>query len=230
MTNTASNPLLRRLAGATLITTVPLMFGGMMTAPPQDSDSQRDYIASLARDWDLSILSANLLHYYWVALALAIPAALTLLRGNRGRTLAGLGVAATMLGAIQMSGLLFADWFNAAMPSVVGLDQSVTIFERVSADPSMSVWLLSGIALGTVMPALVMAGLARNGVIGWWAVPVVLLPMVLGPMIGGFAGPVIGSLVGAVCCLPLALIGARLLRRTAADVTAAEQSTEPVLA
>lgn len=218
-----TNTLLRRLAGATLITTVPLMFGGMVTAPPQDGEAQADYVASLARDWDLSILSANLLHYYWVALALAVPAVLTLLRGDRGRTLTGLGVAATMLGAIQMSGLLFADWYNAAMPSLVGLDPAVAVFERVGADPSMKVWLLSGIALGTAMPALVMAGLARNGVIGWWATPVVLLPMVLGPMVGGFAGPVVGSLVGALCCAPLALVGTRLLRRTTVAVTAAEQ-------
>jgi hypothetical protein len=79
-----------------------------------------------------------------VLLALAVPAALTLLRGTRGRTMTSIGVVASAPGAIQMSGALFADWFNAAMPGIIGLDQSVVIFQRVQSDLPMSVWLQSG--------------------------------------------------------------------------------------
>jgi hypothetical protein len=86
----------------------------------------------------------------------------------------------------------------------------------------MAVWLQSGIVLGLAAPALLMAGLARNGVVGWWAVPVAALPMIVGPMAGGFLGAVGGSLVALALYAPLVLVGARLLRRTAADVTAAE--------
>ncbi|MEV6494832.1 hypothetical protein AB0M20_40355, partial [Actinoplanes sp. NPDC051633] len=206
MTNndlTSNNNLVRRLAGIALLATPALLFGAMVTTPAQDDDSTPAYLESLARDWDLSILSANFYHYFWVVLALGLPALLTLLRGRRGRTIATIGVAGGMLGAIQMSGLIFADWFNAAGPAVVGLDQAVAITSKVNADPSMSFWLTSGIALGLVMPAIAMAGLARNGVIGWWAAPVALLPMIAGPMVGGFAGAVVGSLVGAACCAPL---------------------------
>ncbi|MGK5684248.1 hypothetical protein [Actinoplanes sp. URMC 104] len=217
-----TNTLFRRLAGAALLTTPALLLGAMLTSPPQDDDSSRAYIESLARDWDLSIVSANLFHYYWVAIALAVPAALTLLRGPRGRTLATAGAFATALGAIQISGMLLTDWFNAAMPSIVTTDQAVAVFDRVSADPSLTVWLRSGVVLGIAMPALLMAGLARNGVIGWWATPVALLPMIAGPVAGSILGAAAGSVVGALCCAPFVLVGFRLLRRTAPDVAAAE--------
>lgn len=218
------NTLLRRLAGGALLTTPLLLFGAMVTSPPQEDGSSRAYLASLADDWGLSILSANLFHYYWVAIALAVPAVLTLLRGRRGRTLTAVGVAGTAFGAVQMSGLLFADWFNAAMPAVVSLDQAVTIFDRVNSDPSMVVWLRGGVALGLLMPVLLMAGLARNGVIGWWAAPVALLPMVAGPMAGGLLGAVGGSLIGALCCAPLVLVGLRLLRRTTVEAEPAAEN------
>jgi hypothetical protein len=214
-------PLLRRLAAAAFFTTPLLMFGGMVTSPPQDGDSEAAYLASLARDWDLSILSANLLRYYWVLLALAVPAVLTLLRGNRGRTLTSIGVVATTLGAIQMSGVLFADWFNAAMPGIIGLDQSVVIFQRVQSDLSMSVWLQSGIVLGVLMPAVLLAGLARNGVEGWWTAPLAVMPMILGPIVGGVAGAVVGSVVGALCCTPFVLVGLRLWQRATPSLLAA---------
>lgn len=229
LTRTYSTSMLRRPAGVALLATPLLMFGAMVTSPPQADDSDAAYITSLARDWDQSILSANLFHYYWVALALAVPAVLTLLRGGRGRRLAAFGAVATVFGAIQMSGMLFADWMNAAMPTVITLEQSVAVFEKINSSTSMTVWLMTGIVLGIAAPALLMSGLARNGVVGWWAVPVALLPMIAGPMAGGMVGAVAGSVVGALCCAPLAVIGARLVRRTAADVTAAEAGV-PIMA
>ncbi|MEU4425505.1 hypothetical protein AB0F81_33195 [Actinoplanes sp. NPDC024001] len=218
---------LRRLAGATLISTPLLLLGAMLTSPPQADDSDAAYLASLAKDESLSILSANLFHYYWVAIAIAVPAVLTLLRGDRGRALTAVGVAATAFGAIQMSGMLFSDWVFAAMPAVTGLDQAVRVFEQINADPSLNVWLRTGTVLGLVMPAVLMAGLARNGVIGWWAAPVALLPMIAGPLVGAMVAPAAGSVVGALCCAPLALVGVRLLGRTAPRVAAAEATAEP---
>jgi hypothetical protein len=215
--NPATNgmPGLNRLAGAALLATPLLLLGAMLTSPPQADDSDAAYLASLAKDETLSIVSANFFHYYWVAIALAVPAALTLLRGPRGRTLTVLGVVATMFGAVQMSGMLFSDWVFAALPNVAGLDAAVTVFEQINSSVSMNVWLRTGVLLGIVMPAVLMAGLARNGVVGWWTVPVALLPMVAGPMVGAMAGPVVGSVAGALCCAPLALLGVRLFTRTA---------------
>ncbi|GAA1030272.1 hypothetical protein GCM10009557_21660 [Virgisporangium ochraceum] len=220
MTNTAvtSNNTLRKLAGAAFFAAPVLMVGGMLTSPPQNSNSARDYLASLARDWDLSILSANLFHYAWVLLAVAVPAALALLRGARGRTPASVGVVGTAVGAVQMSGLLFSDWTSAAMPTIVSLDEAVLVFDKVNADPSMAAWLLSAKVLAILMPVVLMAGLARNGTVGWWTAPMALTPMIVGPMVGGLAGCVVSLALYA----PLFLVGYRLVRRASADVIAAE--------
>lgn len=225
MTNTdptSTSPAIRAVGGAAFLTAPLLLVGGMLTSPPQVDGSPAAYLDSLAADPDLSILSATLFHYGWLLLAVAAPAALTLVRGPRGRVLAALGALGTMVGAIQMSGLLFADWINAAAPGVVGLDPAVALFTEVNSGASMAVWLQSGIVLGLAAPVLLVAGLARNGVVGWWAAPVAALPMIAGPMAGAFLGTVGGSLVALALYAPLAVIGARLLRRTAADVTTAE--------
>jgi hypothetical protein len=229
MTNpepTSTSPAIRGVAAAAFLAVPPLIVGGMLTSPPQVDDSPAAYLDSLAADPGLSILSANLFHYGWLLLAVAAPAALTLVRGPRGRLLTALGVLATMVGAIQMSGLLFSDWVNATAPTLFGLDPAVRLFTGIYADPSLAVWLQSGRVLGVTALVLLMAGLARNGVIGWWAAPVAALPLVVGPIAGGLVGGPIGTVVGGVVALalyaPLFLVGARLLRRTAADVTAAE--------
>jgi hypothetical protein len=225
MTNTepaSTSPAIRGVAATAFLAVPPLIVGGMLTSPPQADASSAAYLDSLAADPALSILSASLFHYGWLLLAVAAPAALILVRGVRGRVLTAVGVLATMLGAIQMSGLLFADWVNTTAPNLLGLDPAVRVFDAVSADPSMVVWLKSGVVLGLAGPALLMAGLARNGVIGWWAVPVAALPMIVGPMVGGFTGTVVGSVVALALYAPLFLVGARLLRRAGTDVAAAE--------
>ena len=98
-TPAASTPL-RRLAGGALILAPALMFGGMLASPPQTDDSSEGYLASLAADYGVSLLSANLLHYAWVLIALSVPATMTLLRGRRGRGLTATGVALSAFGTV----------------------------------------------------------------------------------------------------------------------------------
>jgi hypothetical protein len=224
MTNT-SQPL-RRLAGAAFIAAPFLMVGGMVTSPPQDSDARIDYVRSLGADFDLTVLSADLFHYAWVLIALALPAVLTLLRGPKGRKLTTVSVVLAAFGAIQMSGLLLADWFNGASATIVPIADATRILDTISADPSLTVWRLSGIVFGVGALPLVAAGLARAGVLGWWTVPLLFLPMVVGPMLPGVAGPVAALL----CYSPLMLIGLRLIRRSSTSVAAAEQTAAPALA
>ncbi|MEV0135534.1 hypothetical protein AB0H83_44675 [Dactylosporangium sp. NPDC050688] len=216
-TGTTPAPL-RRLAGGALILAPFVMFGGMLTSPPQADDTSAAYLSSLADDYGLSVLSANLLHYAWVLIALGVPATLTLLRGRRGRTLTAVGVALTTFGAIQMSGMLLSDWFTGAMPGVVPLADAVKVFDTVATDPSLVVWRLTGVAGGVVMLPLLLAGLARAGVVGWWTVPVILTPFVAAAMLPDG----VGAVVALACYAPLMLLGARLVRRTAPDVVRAE--------
>ncbi|MGW5265777.1 hypothetical protein ACWEQG_32785 [Microbispora sp. NPDC004025] len=213
----ASGAPLRRLAGAALIAAPVLMTGGMLTSPPQAGDSSSAYLSSLAEDFGLTVLSANLFHYAWVLIALGVPGALLLLRGRRGRGLTTAGVVLTMFGAVQMSGLLLSDWFTGTMPDVVPLGDAVRVFDQVTADPSLNAWRLSGMAGGVLLLPLVLAGLARAGVVGWWTVPVVALPYVAGPAV-----PVAGPVLALAAYAPLMLIGVRLLRRSRSDVRTAE--------
>ncbi|MET9063564.1 hypothetical protein [Streptosporangium sandarakinum] len=216
-TSATSAPL-RRLAGVALVLAPVLMFGGMLTSPPQADDSSAGYLASLAADHGLSLLSANLLHYAWVLIALGVPATLTLLRGRRGRNLTATGVALSVFGAIQMSGMLLSDWFTTVMPNAVPLADAVKVFDTVTADPTLAVWRLTGILCGVAMLPLLLAGLARAGVVGWWTVPVILLPFVAAAMLPA----VVGAVVALACYAPLVLVGVRLLRRSATDVVRAE--------
>ena len=77
--------LLQRLGGAALVAAPLLFTGGMLTSPEQTGPGTAGYIESLAADPALSLLSANFLHYGWVALAIGAVSALGLLRGSRGR-------------------------------------------------------------------------------------------------------------------------------------------------
>ncbi|MDF5754986.1 hypothetical protein [Spongiactinospora sp. TRM90649] len=217
-TSAASTPL-RRLAGGALVLAPALLFGGMLTSPPQADDSSEGYLASLAADYGVSLLSANLFHYGWVLVALGVPATLTLLRGPRGRGLTGAGVALSAFGAIQMSGMLLSDWFTGAMPNAVPLADAARVFDTVTADPSLALWRLSGILFGVAMLPLLMAGLARAGVVGWWTVPVILLPFVAAAVLPA----TVGAVVALACYSPLVLVGVRLLARSQAGVIRAEE-------
>jgi hypothetical protein len=127
-------------------------------------------------------------------------------------------VALSTFGAIQMSGMLLSDWFTGAMPNAVPLADAAKVFDTVAADPSLALWRLTGILCGVAMLPLLLAGLARAGVVGWWTVPVILLPFVAAAMLPAF----VGAAVALACYAPLVLVGVRLLRRSAADVVRAE--------
>jgi len=208
-------PLLPRLAGGLLIAGPLLLTGGSLTSPPQDSGSNADYIASLARDHGQTALSAGLFHYGWIAIALGVLAAAGLVPGRRGRAVTAIGAVLTAFGAIQMSGLLFNDWFLSALGRYLPNGQAVQVFEGMG-DAWITSWLLSAqvLALGG-MPVL-FAGLARAGVVGWWTAPVAITPFVAGVIVTSMAGPAVGLVVGLVCWAPVFLVATRLIRRPAA--------------
>jgi hypothetical protein len=205
---------LRMAAGLALVA-FPLLFtAGIATSPPQASDASRDYVASLGADPALTALSAGLLHYSWVAFALGVLGIIGLVRGPRGRVVVPLAAVVTSLSAIQLSGLLLLDWFNAAAANTVPLDQATTIFDTAVADPWVSTWLITGRVVGFVGIPLVVAALARAGVVSWW----LLLASVVG--FAGFFVPVsFGVLAGMfVSTAPMIVVGVRLVQRASARV------------
>jgi hypothetical protein len=216
---TAPHPLPRVAAGVALLAFPPLLAAGLWASPEQASDSPRDYVASLGVDPAQTALSAGLLHYAWVAFALGVLGAVGLVRGRRGRVAVPVVAVLAAFSALQLSGLLVFDFFNAALARALPIDRATEIFTTATADPWLATWLVSGRVVGFVGVPVVVAALARAGVVSWW----LLLAPVLGFAVFFLPFPalfVLGNLVGAA---PMAVVGARLLTRASARVRAQER-------
>ena len=166
-----------RFAGVAL-TAFPLLFAaGMLFSPPQTAEGDAGYIASLAADPVTSIVSANLLHYSWVALALGVMGLIGLV-GRRGRAWVAITAVLVAFGAVQMSGLLLSDWFLIAAGNTLSMDQALAL-DGVAKEASVGVWLITAQVLTMLgIPALTL-GLARARVVSWWIAPLPLLAFIV---------------------------------------------------
>lgn len=197
---------LQRIGGAGLIA-APLLFTvGMLTSPQQTSPGTAGYIESLAADPALSLVSANALHYGWVALVFGALATLGLLRSRRGRIFLPITAVMTAFGAVQMSGLLLSDWFLVSAGNVLAIEDAV-LMDTVAKEWSVAIWQFSGMIGGLVGIALLSLALARAKAVSWWIAPLGFLPWIV-PAFG--LGPV-GALLGFACYAPLMIAGARLV-------------------
>lgn len=197
---------LQRLGGVALLAAPLLFTGGMLTSPEQTSPGDAGYIESLAADPALSLVSANLLHYGWVALAFGAIATLGLLRSTRGRIFLPIAAMILAFGAVQMSGLLLSDWFLVSAGNTLTIDQAVAM-DAAAKEWSVAIWQYSGMVGGILGIGLVSLALARAKAISWWIAPLGFLPWIV-PAFG--LGPV-GALLGLVCYAPLLVAGVRLV-------------------
>jgi hypothetical protein len=204
----------RTAAGVSLAVGTVLYGVGAALSPDQADSSSRGYVASLAEDPLQSDLSAAFLHWGWVLLVPGLLVAMTMVRGRRGRWLTAVGGTIGVLGAINVSGLLMSDFFNARGVAAVGLDDTVAVMEAATASPGLTLWMLVGrVGAGLAIPVLLL-GLSRAGVIGWWAAPLFLAGGV-GPYVvpGAWAVPVV-----VLTSLPGLVLGLTIARRGAASV------------
>lgn len=197
------------LGGAALVLAPLLVTAGAATSPPQESDRPADYIASLAADPALTSLSATLFHYGWVLFAFGAIAAISLVRGRRGRGLTTFGAITGAFGAIQLSGLLLSDWFLASLGNTVSADDAVAVFTGLG-DASFTAWMMTAKVGAILLLPVMFMGLARAGVLSWWIAPLPLLSMVAFGVVGG---PV-GIAVAAASYAPAYVAGARLIVRS----------------
>lgn len=200
----------RTAAGASLALGTVLYGVGAALSPDQADDSARGYVASLAEDPLQSDLSAAFLHWGWVLLVPGLLVAMTLVRGRRGRWLTAVGGTVGVLGAVNVSGLVMSDFFNAHGVAVVGLDDTVAVMEAATASPGLALWTLVGrVGAGLAVPVMLL-GLSRAGVIGWWAAPLFLAGGV-GPYVvpGAWAVPVV-----VLTSLPGLVLGLTIARRS----------------
>ncbi|HEY7718516.1 MAG TPA: hypothetical protein VH915_07130 [Pedococcus sp.] len=199
-------------AGLALVAAPVLWSLGMVTSPPQDSMADADYITSLARDTTLTQASALFLHYGNLAIALGVLAAPALVRGARGAWATVVGTLLTCLGFANLSGMLLSDWFNASAGRALPLEQAVEVFRGVK-EASM-IWMWDGTEpLSLIGPLVLLVGLARAGVLGWWTIGL-LAAGVVGIMVFAASAPVVIGAVVLVAFSPFALVGARVLGRT----------------
>lgn len=197
---------LQRLGGLGLIAAPLLFTGGMLTSPEQTAPGTAGYIESLAADPALSLWSANLLHYGWVALAFGAIASLGLIRAGRGRVFLPIAAIILAFGAIQMSGLLLSDWFLVSAGNTLPIEDAVTM-DTAAKEWTVAIWQYTGMAGGLLGMGLLSLALARAKAVSWWIAPLGFLPWVL-PAFG--LGPV-GVLVALACYAPLLVAGVRLV-------------------
>lgn len=197
---------LQRLGGAGLIAAPLLFTGGMLTSPQQTSPGTAGYIESLAADPALSLWSANLLHYGWVALAFGAIVSLGLLRGRRGRIFLPIAAVLVAFGAIQMSGLLLSDWFLISAGNTLAIEDAV-LMDSTAKEWTSAIWQYSAMGSALLGMGLLSLALARAKAVSWWIAPLGFLPWIV-PAFG--LGPV-GVLIALVCYAPLAVAGARLV-------------------
>ena len=197
---------LQRIGGAGLIAAPLLFTGGMLTSPQQTSPGTEGYIESLAADPALSLWSANLLHYGWVALAFGALAAIGLLRGRRGRIFLPIAAVLVAFGAIQMSGLLLSDWFLVSAGNTLAIEDAV-LMDSTAKEWTSAIWQFSAMGSALLGMGLLSLALARAKAVSWWIAPLGFLPWVV-PAFG--LGPV-GVVIALVCSAPLVVAGVRLV-------------------
>jgi hypothetical protein len=144
---------------------------------------------------------------------------MTLVRGRRGRMLTAVGGTLGVLGAINISGLVMSDFFNSRGVAAVGLEDTTAVMEAAMASPGLALWSLVGRVGAALAIPMMLLGLARAGVIGWWAAPLFLA--------GGIAPYVVPGLwavpVVVLTSLPGVVLGLTIARRGAPAVVEAEQ-------
>ncbi|MGY2081949.1 hypothetical protein [Modestobacter sp. SYSU DS0657] len=205
------------IAGSALIAGPLLYVAGMATSPPADSMAPADYIESLARDEGLTALSALLLHYGNLLLALAWLAAPALVRGRRGGTLTLVGSLLSSLGLVSVTGLVLSDFWTGAIGRELDPATAESLFTTVEGSAGMGI--VGALTLfGLIGPVVVLAGLARAGVIGWW----LLAPAIasLGLSMAFPFQPMLFAAFALVGAVPTVVVGLRLLQRSRAERSA----------
>jgi hypothetical protein len=203
--------VLARITGGALPLGVAAFVGGIATSPIADGEDRAGYLESLARDPGLTQLSAVLLHYGNLLLGVGALALPLLVRGRKGWLPSLIGALMSALGLLSTSGALMTDWFHMEITRAVPIDTAVSISEKVLSSPLQQVCFGLDPLLVLGLPLMVF-GLCRAGVLGWWTLASVVAGTVLLPF-----SPTSSNLVVAVAFvliqLPLALAGIRLIAR-----------------
>ena len=207
----SASRVLRIAAGAALVAGPALWAAGMWTSPPAAGTTDIDYLTSLGRDGTITQVSALFLHYGNLFIGLGVLAAASLVRGPKGGRLTVIGSLLTALGFTNVSGMLLSDWWNLSAAQNLPVEHAAKVFGGFKDSSLLFLWNGFEMAslLGTI---LLLVGLARAGVLGWWNLAI---------FVAGFAGlmfipwdlPRLSAVAVLVGFSPFAMIGVRLFQR-----------------
>ena len=205
---------LAALGGLALIAGAALYTAGLATSPPQASESTADYIASLAADPALTQLSATLLHFGNLFLALGFLAVPGLVRGARGGWLALVGALLATLSHALVSGWVLFDFWTMTIGLELDPPTAVAVSEAVQGGSVFGVLSMLPM-LNLIATPLVTVGLARAGVVPWWLLAFAIVPTVV-MFVVPFT-PVLFAVITAVGFVPAVWFGVAILHRVRAE-------------
>ncbi|MGI5273085.1 hypothetical protein ACQEUU_28320 [Nonomuraea sp. CA-218870] len=184
----------RRVAAGVCLVLAPLcLLLGMAVDPTESTDDFMSYADSPMT----AGVSSTLLHYAWVLWVPGVISLVHLVR-RRGALLANLAGAAAVLGLINFSSLMIADFFDIVLYQTLPREQAERILMD-AAQPAMIVgWQIPGMLGSFLGLILVAVAYARAGRAGWWfpaGVTAGIVVWLVGAnqwnMLLGLAGPVI---------------------------------------
>ncbi|ACZ90278.1 hypothetical protein [Streptosporangium roseum] len=200
----------RRAAGASLVLAPLCLLLGMIVDP---LEAGGDDVLGYASNPAATGISATLLHYAWVLWVPGVIGLVHLVR-RRGVVLAHLAGAVTVLGLINFSSLMIADFFDIVLYQRLPVDQATRILED-AAQPAMVVaWQIPGMIGSFLGLILVAVAYTRAGRAGWWFPVGVLAGMVVWLVGARSWNPVFGYAGPAILLAAFGAVGVAMIRMT----------------
>ncbi|WP_248960125.1 hypothetical protein [Sphaerisporangium perillae] len=206
---TDANSFRRRAAGVALILAPALLLLSMIIDPTGES-GQAEGLAYAAHPGAMSV-AATLLHYCWVLLVPGVLGMLHLVR-RRGVVLAHVAGVLSVLGLVNLSGLMLVDFFESAAYLRLPPEQAAALIDAAGMPAVIAGWQLPGMAgslLGLVLAAF---AVVRAGKAGWW-LPAGTITGLAGFVAGAQSANLIPALAGpAVLVATFGAMGLSLIR------------------
>jgi hypothetical protein len=201
----------RTVAGLCLIASPVLHIASSFFWPAGSEGSAARQLASAAAHPGAMALAALVETVGWALLLPALAVLWSELR-DRGRVLVGIGVWGGVLGVL---GFAVAGALNLVTIDLGRLRGGVPAFDAVRSDGWLLGAVLVPILLGLLALVVLLAGLARAGLVGWWAPVAGLVAVVLDQVVSDSENPLVVSAAFLPMAVSLAAVGVRLLAPTA---------------
>ncbi|GGS92717.1 hypothetical protein GCM10010156_58720 [Planobispora rosea] len=207
---TSPDTFRRRAAGVSLVLAPLCLLLGMIVDP---LTAGADETLGYAQNPVATGISATLLHYAWVLWVPGVIGLVHLVRG-KGVVLANVAGAVTVLGLINFSSLMIADFFDIVLYRRLPEEQATTILQEAAQPAMVIAWQVPGM-IGSLSGLIAVAvAYARAGHAGWWfpaGVPVGMVVWIAGTRAGipllAYTGP-------AILLLVFGIVGTAMIRMT----------------